>query len=80
LAAQTVGLVVKRHAARVGLDPARYSAHSLRAGFATSSAGGGAQTLRIADHGRWRSIAVLQGYVRDAQSLDEHNPVRVAGL
>lgn len=80
LAAQSVGVVVKRHAQRIGLDPRAYSAHSLRAGLATSAAGGGAQTLRIADHGRWRSISVLQGYVRSAQSLDAHNPVRATGL
>jgi hypothetical protein len=54
---------VNRHADHIGLDLRNCSAHSLRAGFATSAASGGAQTLRIADHGRWRSIAV-QGYVR----------------
>lgn len=80
LSAQSVCLIVKRHAARVGLDRASYSAHSLRAGLATSAASGGAATLRIADHGRWRSLNVLQGYVRDAQALDDGNPLRATGL
>lgn len=61
LAPQSVGVIVKQHAARIGLDATQYSAHSLRAGLATSAASGGAATLRIADHGRWRSIAILQG-------------------
>jgi integrase len=80
LAPQTVCALVKRHAARIGLDPAAYSAHSLRAGLATSAAAGGASPLRLADHGRWRSLAIVQGYVRSAQSLDQGNPVRAAGL
>lgn len=50
LSAQSVCLIVKRHAERVGFSVA-YSAHSLRAGLATSAASGGAATLRIADHG-----------------------------
>jgi hypothetical protein len=70
---------VNRHADHIGLDLRNCSAHSLRAGFATSAASGGAQTLRIADHGRWRSIAV-QGYVRSTQALDGGNPLRVTGL
>jgi len=80
MAPQTVCALVKRHAARIGLDATRYSAHSLRAGLATSAASGGAATLRIADHGRWRSINVLQGYVRSATSLDDGNPLRATGL
>jgi site-specific recombinase XerD len=39
---QLVALVVKAHAARVGLDPAQFSGHSLRAGFLTSAAKRGA--------------------------------------
>ena len=72
--------IVKRRCEQVGLDPDRYSAHSLRAGLATSAAAGGAATLRIAEHGRWRSITVLQGYVRSAHALDAGNPLHATGL
>ena len=80
MAATTVGLVVKRHCERTGLDPVRFSAHSLRSGLATSAASGGAQVLRLADHGRWRSLATVRGYVRAGAALDAGNPVRQAGL
>jgi site-specific recombinase XerD len=80
MAATTVGLVVKRHCERSGLDPVRFSAHSLRSGLATSAASGGAQVLRLADHGRWRSLATVRGYVRAGAALDDGNPVRRAGL
>jgi hypothetical protein len=40
LSAERVALIVKRRAKAVGLDPARYAGHSLRAGLATSAAAG----------------------------------------
>ena len=42
-----VALVVKRRAKAAGLDPTRYAGHSLRAGFATSAAAGGASERAI---------------------------------
>jgi len=80
LSAQSVRRIVKRHCDRVGLDADHYSAHSLRAGLATSAAAGGAASLRIADHGRWRPLAVLQGYVGSAQALDHGTALRATGL
>jgi hypothetical protein len=29
---------------------------------------------------KWRSLNVLQGYVRDGRSLDDGNPLRATGL
>lgn len=80
MAATTVGVIVKRHCDRTGFDPSRFSAHSLRSGLATSAASGGAQVLRLADHGRWRSLATIRGYVRAGAALDDGNPVRRTGL
>ena len=80
MAATTVGVIVKRHCDRTGLDPSRFSAHSLRSGLATSAASGGAHVLRLADHGRWRSLATVRGYVRAVAALDDGNPVRCTGL
>ena len=37
LSAQSVADIVKAHAERVGLDPALFAGHSLRAGFLTSA-------------------------------------------
>ena len=42
LTPHSVARIVKRYAARVGLDPAAYAGHSLRAGFITSAAESGA--------------------------------------
>jgi hypothetical protein len=37
LAAQSVDVIVERRVTAVGFDPARYSAHSLRAAFVTEA-------------------------------------------
>jgi integrase len=66
LTAQTVALIVKRAATAAGLGPARFAGHSLRAGFATSAAIGGAELHAIMRQTRHRSATVAAGYVRDA--------------
>jgi hypothetical protein len=64
--------IIKRHAARVGLEPSQYAGHSLRAGFLTSAAARGANIFRMAAQSRHRSIEVLRGYVRNAELFREH--------
>jgi integrase len=49
LSAPAVALVLKRHAARAGLDPAEFAGHSLRAGLATSAAAAGVPERVIAE-------------------------------
>jgi hypothetical protein len=60
--------------------PGAFSAHSLRSGLATSAALGGAQVLRLANHGRRQSLATVRDYVRAGAALDERNPLRCTGL
>ena len=60
------------HAARVGLDPADFSGHSLRSGFLTSAAARGASIFKMADQSRHRSMDALRGYVRDAEIFRDH--------
>jgi site-specific recombinase XerD len=69
---QSVSDIVKTHAARVGLDPAVYAGHSLRAGFLTSAAKRGASILKMMDVSRHRSVDTLRGYVRDAEIFKDH--------
>jgi integrase len=69
---QSVALIVKAHAERVGLDPAQFSGHSLRAGFLTSAAKRGASILKMMDVSRHRSVDTLRGYVRDAELFQDH--------
>jgi site-specific recombinase XerD len=72
MTAQSVALIVKAHATRVGLDPAQFSGHSLRAGFLTSAAKRGASIFKMMDVSRHRSVDTLRGYVRDAELFQDH--------
>jgi site-specific recombinase XerD len=69
---QSVGDIVKVHAERVGLDPALFAGHSLRAGFLTSAAKRGASVFKMMDQSRHRSVDTLRGYVRDAEIFKDH--------
>lgn len=56
LSDRTVAEIVKRCAGRVGLDPAAYAGHSLRAGFLTSAAARGASVFKMMDVSRHKSV------------------------
>lgn len=73
LSDKAVDRIVKRTCQRAGIDPSRYSAHSLRSGFATSSAAGGADEREIMEHGRWKSVKIARRYIRRG-SLFRRNP------
>lgn len=67
LSGQGVALVVKGAADRAGLDPSRYSGHSLRAGFCTTAAARGASERAIARQtGHAPNSTVLRSYIRHA--------------
>jgi hypothetical protein len=72
LSDQSVADIVKAHAERVGLDPALFAGHSLRAGFLTSAAKRGASIFKMMDVSRHRSVDTLLGYVRDAEIFKDH--------
>jgi site-specific recombinase XerD len=67
-----VALVVKERADGAGLDSAIYSGHSLRAGFATSAALGGAPEWAIMKQTGHRSRAMLDRYIRPASRFRNH--------
>ena len=64
--------VVKRHVSQLGLDPAAFGGHSLRAGFLTSAAAKGASIFKMMDTSRHKSVDTLRGYVRDAELFRDH--------
>ncbi len=64
LHADSVARIIKRACTLAGLDPARYSGHSLRSGMATAAAAGGAPERAIMRQGRWASRAMVDRYVR----------------
>jgi site-specific recombinase XerD len=72
LTAQSVCILVKTYADRLGLNGADFGAHSLRAGFLTSAARRGASVFKMRDVSRHKSMDVLQAYVRDADLFRDH--------
>jgi integrase len=79
LSDKAVALIIKRRAKAVGLDPARYAGHSLRAGLATSAAAAGASERVIMSQTGHRSADMVRRYIRDG-SLFTSNPAGMVGL
>lgn len=75
----SVGLIVKRAAARIGLDAALYAGHSLRAGLATQAYLNGATEISIMQQTGHRSLATVRKYIRES-SLFRDNPAARLGL
>ena len=67
LSAQSVAIIVKDYAHKVGLDSAQYSGHSLRRGFLTSAARNRASIFKMADQSRHKSLDVLRQYVQEEE-------------
>jgi integrase len=79
LSDRAVARAVQRAGARCGLDPAEYAGHSLRSGFATAAAAGGASERAIMNQTGHRSLPMLRRYIRQG-SLFTDNAVRHTGL
>ena len=74
-----VARVVKKLTERAGLDPAKYSGHSLRAGHATSAAAAGASERSIMGQTGHRSVQMVRRYIREG-SLFRENSAGKLGL
>ena len=79
LSGAAIAAVVKRRAARAGLDPADLSGHSLRAGFATEAAAQGASERAIARQTGHRNLQTLRRYIREG-TLWRENAATTLGL
>lgn len=79
LSTDAVSEVVQRRAAAVGLDPAPFSGHSMRAGFATAAATAGIEERLIMKQTRHRSAATVRRYIRDGE-LVARNLAQEVGL
>ncbi|WP_116246956.1 tyrosine-type recombinase/integrase [Nocardiopsis sp. FIRDI 009] len=79
MSGRAVGELVKRYAQRAGLDPDDFGGHSLRAGFATQAALGGATDREIMRQGRWTNPRTVHDYIRTANPLED-NAVTSLGL
>lgn len=67
-----IARIVKRYAEAVGLDPSKYSGHSLRAGFVTSAAAHRARLDKIMEVTRHTSPRMVMRYIRQASVFEDH--------
>jgi integrase len=72
LGTDAIARVVKKHAARMGLDPKAFAGHSLRSGFVTSAVEANAPIMKIAEQTRHRSLDMLRVYSRRADLFRDH--------
>jgi integrase len=61
----SVRSIVKNKCEQMGLDPKKYGTHSMRAGGSSAAANAGVGDRAFQRHGRWRSVAAKNGYIKD---------------
>lgn len=79
MAPDSISRVVKKRAQAAGLDPTRYSRHSLRARLVTAASEGGAHDRTMMDRTLHRSLATLNRY-RRCSGLFDDNAASYLGL
>jgi integrase len=72
LSGDSIASIVKQRVRAIGLDPTRYSGHSLRAGFVTSAASAGAPAWRIKAQTGHVSDAIVGRYIRLSDPFAAH--------
>ena len=63
---KSVALIIKKYAYHAGLDSHKYAGHSLRSGFATSTAESGAEERSIMTMTGHKSTEMVRRYINDA--------------
>ena len=63
---KNVALIVKKHALKAGLDEKKYAGHSLRSGFATTTAELGASERNIMAMTGHKSVDMVRRYIKEA--------------
>ncbi len=63
---KNVALIIKKHALKAGLDDKKYAGHSLRSGFATSTAELGASERNIMAMTGHKSVDMVRRYIKEA--------------
>lgn len=76
LSDRAVADMLKRRAVAVGLAGI-FAGHSLRAGFATEGYAQGTPEVAIMRHGRWRSAAVMRGYIEEGTIWNDNAAARL---
>lgn len=63
---KSVALIIKKYTSLSGLNPNRYSGHSLRSGFATSTAESGAEERNIMVMTGHKTTQMVRRYIQEA--------------
>ena len=63
---KSVSLIIKKYALEAGLDPNKYGGHSLRSGFATSTAESGAEERNIMAMTGHKTTQMVRRYIKEA--------------
>ena len=63
---KSVALIIKKYSFKAGLDPSKYAGHSLRSGFATSTAESGAEERKIMEMTGHKSTQMVRRYIKEA--------------
>ena len=63
---KNVALIIKKYVSKAGLDSTKYSGHSLRSGFATSTAESGAEERNIMAMTGHKSTEMVRRYIKEA--------------
>jgi len=80
LTTDAISDVVELSMAAIGMS-GRWRSHSLRRGFATAALMAKADPIHTSRHGGWADGSkAFQGYVEEADGLDERNPLAGIGL
>ena len=69
---KTVALIVKKYLGLIGLDNKQYSGHSLRSGFATSTAASGADERSIMAMTGHKSTEMVRRYIKEANLFNNN--------
>lgn len=72
---KNVSLIIKKYVTRIGLDSFKYSGHSLRSGFATSTAESGAEERQIMAMTGHKSNQMLRRYIHES-NLFKNNALK----
>ena len=72
---KSVSLILKKYASKAGLDSRKYSGHSLRSGFATSTAESGAEERNIMAMTGHKSTEMVRRYIKEA-NLFKNNALK----
>ena len=63
---KSIALIIKKYASFCGLDSSRYAGHSLRSGFATSTAESGAEERHILAMTGHKTTQMVRRYIKEA--------------